>query len=303
VAPRPDGTDWISQSIQRLCAKRVYLGEASRYVEQDVDGRGAMVNKDAHPALVTEQAWRAAQMNPRIAKGGKTGKPLPLLSGLGRCAGCRYSLSLGTGPKGERMYRCRAKHASGRCPSPTSIMADPLESYVEEMVLSEIDGVAILVPDSRERDRARGGVEQARSDLDGFRQDRAARRKLGTEWHDWLDDYMRALREAEATLDRIQAQSGAVAAGLTRDHYLDLAPDERREVLTGFIDCVFVRRSPGRGRNSDPIEVRTRVLWRGEGPTDLPRRRVVNPIVAFDFEDRVEAGVAATQDRAELIKS
>ena len=40
AAPRPDGRDWTSQAAQRICDKRVYRGEASRYVDQDVDGRG-----------------------------------------------------------------------------------------------------------------------------------------------------------------------------------------------------------------------------------------------------------------------
>jgi site-specific DNA recombinase len=298
AAPKPDGTLWTAVAVQRLCAKRVYRGEASRYVEQDVDGRGPIVNREAHPALVTEDEWRAAQMNPRVAKGGKGGGELPLLSGLVRCAGCRYSLSLGRGPKGERLYRCRAKHASGTCPSPASVLAESVENYVENMVLTEIDGIAKIVPDSQERERVLADLEQARSDLDGFRRDRAARRKLGPEWHDWLDTYLAAVRDLEAELERVDQRIGVVREGLTRDHYLDLPLDDQREVLAGFIDCVMVRRSRGRGRNVDPIEVRSRVLWRGQAPADLPRRRVVNEIRSFDFEDHVEAGVTAPQDGA-----
>lgn len=296
AAPKPTGTDWTSQSVARLCEKRVYLGEASRYVNQDVDGRGPIVNRDAHPPLVTEAEWRAAQMDPAAASARGEGKPL--LSGLLRCAGCRYSLSLGTG-KGQRLYKCRCKHASGRCPAPAMILADAIEPYVEGLVLDEIDGTAKLVPDSGERDRVVAKVEQARADLDAFRRDRAARRKLGDDWHDWLDDYLAAVREAEAELDRIDQRSGAVREGLTREHYLALPTDDRREVLAGFIDTVFIRKSRGRGRNVDPVESRARVLWRGQAPADLPRRRVVNEIRSFDFgEDHVEAGVTAAQDAA-----
>ncbi len=299
-APKPKrknaatGSRWTGEAVQRLCAKRVYRGEASRYVQQDVDDRGPVVNAEAHPALVTEQDWQAAQMNPRIAKGGRDGNPAPLLSELIRCQGCRYSLSLGRGPKGERLYRCRAKHASGRCPSPASVMAESIEAHVEEAVLSEIDGRVRLVPDSAERERASSALDQARGDLDDFRRDRAARRKLGAEgWHDWLDTYLAAVREAEAALDRLNLQVGLGSEGVTREHYLALPSDDRREVLAGFIDTVIVRRSRGRGRNVDPIGQRSRILWRGQAPADLPRRRVANPIVPFDFEDRVEAGVAA----------
>lgn len=298
-APKPrrknatGATLWTAESVQRLCGRRVYRGEASRYVHQDVDDRGPVVTPNAHPTLVTEQEWQAAQMNPRIAKGGRNGKPAPLLSELIRCQGCRYSLSLGRGPKGERLYRCRAKHASGRCPSPASVTAEAIEAHVEEAVLSEIEGRVRLVPDSAERERTASVLEQARADLDDFRRDRAARRKLGAEWHDWLDTYLAAVREAETELDRLNLQAGLGSEGLTREHYLALPSGDRREVLAGFIDCVFVRRSRGRGRNVDPIDRRTRILWRGQAPTDLPRRRVANVIAPFDFEDGVEAGVAA----------
>lgn len=298
VAPKPNEREWIGQAVQRLCAKRVYRGEASRYVEQDIDGRGPIINRDAHPALVTEREWQAAQMNPRIAKGGANGKPLPLLSGLIRCAGCRYSMSVGRGSKGERMYRCRGRHASGRCPAAASITAEAVEHYIEAHVLAEIEGVAKMVPDSGERERASAELEQARAGLEDFRRDREARRKLGPEWHEWLDEYLAAVREAEARLGQLDQRAEVAREGLTRDHFLDLPGDERREVLAGFMDCVFVRRSRGRGRNVDPIDTRARILWRGQAPPDLPRRRVVNPIISFDIEADVEAGVVAAQDGA-----
>jgi site-specific DNA recombinase len=289
----PAGLLWTGEAVQRLCRKRVYLGEASRYVNQDVDGRGPAVKRNAHPALVTEDEWQAAQMNPRIAKGGANGQPLPLLSELIRCQACRYSLSVGRDKQGERLYRCRGKHASGRCPHTASVRADAIESYVEEAVLSEIDGLVRLVPDSAERERADAALTQARTDLDDFRRDRAARRKLGSEWHEWLDTYLGAVRNAEVALECLNLHVGLGREGLTREHYLALPSDDRREVLAGFIDCVIVRRSRGRGRNVDPIADRTRILWRGQAPADLPRRRVASPIAAFDFEDGIESGVVA----------
>jgi hypothetical protein len=76
----------------------------------------------------------------------------------------------------------------------------------------------------------------------------------------------------------------AAASPISTWNYLDLSVTERREVLAGFVDCVMVRPSRGRGRNVDPVDRRARVLWRGQSPGDLPRRRVVNAIVPFDFE-------------------
>jgi hypothetical protein len=207
-------------------------------------------------------------------------------------------MSLGRGPQGERLYRCRGRHASGRCPQPASILVDVVESYIEDLIVSEIDGIARLVPDSSERDSAAARLARAREDLDDFRRDRAARRKLGADWHDWLDEYLRAVREAEAAIADLDQRVGVAVAGLTGDHLRGLGVDERREVFGGFIDCVFVRRSRGRGRHVDPVERRVRVLWRGQAPSDLPRQRVVNPIVPFDFEDDVEPRVLAAQHRS-----
>src|SRR5829696_8515174 len=259
VARKSDGT-WTAQAVQRLCSKRIFRGEASRYVEQDIDGRGPIINRNAHPALVTEDEWQAAQMRPRISKVGTSGKPLPLLSGLIRCSGCRYSMSVGRGPKGERLYRCRAKHASGKCPEPAMILGDSIEQHIEGLILGEIDGMMKLVPDSQERDRALSELAQARSEYDDFRRDRETRRKLGPDdWQDSLDVYLAAVRALETQLEIIDQQIGVVREGLTRDAYLDLPVEERREVLAGFMDCVFVRRSRGRGRNVDPVEDRARV--------------------------------------------
>jgi DNA invertase Pin-like site-specific DNA recombinase len=296
AAPKPDGTLWTAQAVQRLCAKRIYRGEASRYVGQDVDGRGPIINRDAHPALVTEAEWQAAQVAPRIEQ--REGKPLPLLSGLIRCAGCRYALSLGRGPKGETLYRCRARHASGRCPEPAAVKTVTIEAYVEGLVLGEIEGVAKMVPDSGDREGVLAELARARDEYDELRRSPEAKRQLGADWLDTLDAHRAPIRELEADLERIDQRIGVVREGLTRAHYLDLPVSDRREVLSGFIDCVFVRRSRGRGRNVDPIESRTRVLWRGEAPADLPRRRVVNEIRSFDLEGDVEARVVAPQDGA-----
>lgn len=292
LAPHDHGEPWTDQQTKGLCAKRVYLGEASRYVTQDVDGLGPIVNPDAHPALVTAAEWQSAQMKPRVPSANGATDP-HLLSGLVRCAGCRYSMSVGRGPNGERMYRCRRHHASGTCPASASVMADAIEAHVEEIVLADIDGTASLVPDTSEREHAHDAHARARADLEGFRQDGAARRKLGADWHDWLDTYLAAVRDAEAALARIDGRATAVMDGLTRDHYLALPPADRREVLAGFIDCVFVGRSHGRGRNVDPIGKRSRVLWRGEGPADLPQRRRRNAIVSFDLEGDIEAGISS----------
>jgi site-specific DNA recombinase len=295
VAPKDDDREWTGLAVARTCSKRVYRGEASRYVVQDKDGRGPVVNREAHPALVTEEEWRAAQAAPRAINGGHPdGTPYPLLSGLVRCAGCRFVMSQSTGFKDVPMYRCRRKHASGSCPEPAMISADTIEEYVERMVLDQLAVQVESVPDSRERDQVASERDQAREDLDGFRRDIGARRKLGAEWHSWLDEYLQRVRGLEADLAALDQRIGVASSGFTEDAFRSLGTDERRAVLSGYVDAIMVRRSRGRGRHTDPLDRRIRVLWRGEAPEDLPRRRVVNAIKPFVFDEpEVAAGMVA----------
>jgi DNA invertase Pin-like site-specific DNA recombinase len=291
-------TQWTGLAVSRLVGKRVYLGEASRYVDQDEDDRGPVVNTEAHPAIVSPAQFDAAQADPTIAWGGvQDGADPWLLQGFVHCAGCRYSLSLGRSAKGEAMLRCRAKHASGRCPEPAGIKAETLTDYVQGVVLEALDGTAQLVPDSRDRERLRGELEIVRGEYDELRHDTEARRRLGhDDWLDMLGAFKARVDELQRLLDLAEEQLGAIEEGLTRDAYLGLSVERQRRVIAGFIDCVMVKRSRGRGRSVDPVETRTRILWRGEAPDDLPRKRRANEIRSFDFEDDVEARAGFAQD-------
>lgn len=311
---RAPSKDWTAMSVGRLVEKRVYLGEAGRYVKQNVDDREAVINPHAHPAIVDEELWLAAQRTPRpelvrvdghgdpIVNVGEDGEPIddesPVLSGLVRCAGCRYRLSKGKGgPDKVDLMRCRGRHASGRCPETAGVPLDQLTEYVEGIALDQLDGETELVPDSADRDRAAAAVRRAQEDLEDFRRDRDARRQLGpVTWNEWLGDYLRAVHEAEAELERLDGLVGAAHRGLTREHYLALSVPKRREILAELIDTVFVRRSKGRGRNVEPIEARVKILWRGEGPSDLPKKRVVNEIRSWPWpDDDVVAGILPAQ--------
>jgi site-specific DNA recombinase len=293
VAPRESGAHWTAQGVKVLCQKRVYRGEASRYVHQNKDNREPMINRDAHPALVSEELWQAAQSE--ASSSNRSYKRAQLLSGLVRCAGCRYRMSKVHTPSGKAMYSCRGNYASGKCPDRGSIMIEELDNYVEGVVLAELDTAARFDPDAGDRDEIIAELETAQAELEDFRLDTAARSKLGDEWHHWLDVYLGKVRDAGNKLERLDELRGiAGSEGLARDHYLTLPTDERREVLSGFLDAVFVRRSRGRGRHTTPTPERTRILWRGEGPTDLPRPRVPNVMRPFDFgEADGQAGVVA----------
>jgi hypothetical protein len=47
-----------------------------------------------------------------------------------------------------------------------------------------------------------------------------------------------------------------------------LPAQERKRILSSSIDAVFVERAS----SDTPLPDRVRILWRSEGPDDLPRR-------------------------------
>jgi DNA invertase Pin-like site-specific DNA recombinase len=93
---------WTGHTVTHLIRRRAYLGEAHH---------GVHVNPHAHKPLVGPELWHAAQRHvnarPNRGHGG-------LLSGLVRCAACRYSIKHDrTGPADARIrqYRCRGTTA------------------------------------------------------------------------------------------------------------------------------------------------------------------------------------------------
>jgi hypothetical protein len=52
------------------------------------------------------------------------------------------------------------------------------------------------------------------------------------------------------------------------ERYDELPLSDRKRILGSSIDAVIVERA----HSHVPVEQRVRILWRGEGPDDLPRR-------------------------------
>ncbi len=289
------GRWWTANAVQRMCRRRVYLGEAFWSLYQNKDGRELAINKEAHAALVEPEVFARAQMDPSNRFGGVGNAlpdtPPPLVGGLIRCAGCRYSMSQGWAKDRLRVYRCRGKHAGGRCPTPATVKADLIEEYVESSVCAELDqlraGRYQTAPNDAEMTAATQTLAEARDDLEAFRRDTKARRRLGEAWPDWLEEYLKAVRVAEQDVAQAASRLTAPETGVTVDLYRALGRDDRRKVLAGFIDVVFLRRSlGGRGRHARPVSERSLILWRGEGPSDLPRRRRFDgPVRSFDWPE------------------
>src|SRR3954451_10707646 len=180
--PRADSRPWVASSVERMIRRRVYLGVA-HWADHE--------NRDAHPALVEEQVWHAAQLRIHPASNRRRAEDAALLHGVVRCAGCRFQMSRAlTNSQGyeRQYYRCRVQRVSGRCAAPATVRADRddgLEAYVEGVVCAELDRRArsyVDVSDAAALADAVEELERARDDLDAMRQDVDARRRLGGLW-------------------------------------------------------------------------------------------------------------------------
>jgi hypothetical protein len=258
LAPRPKGGCWTPPMVERIIKNRVYMGHAYR---------GERVNPDAHPALVTPAEWHAANTAP-VRAAARSQQP-NLLGGIVRCAACRYVLAPGRSRFGDgnRLgYKCRGVHTAGRCPEPASVDARKLETYVEGLWREQMaDEVFLVGEDTSALAAAAQALQAAESELACFAADVTARDLLGEGYHPALATRSHAVQEAKRALaraGRTPDRPGAV------ESYDELSVPERKRILSAAIDTIIV----SRGHSRVPVEQRVTILWRGEGPDDLPRR-------------------------------
>ena len=261
LAPRPSDGRWTPPMVDRIIKNRVYLGWAYR---------GEQVNRGAHKAIVSMAEWQAANLAP-VRASARSKKP-NLLGGIVRCAGCRYVLAPGRarfgGAGGENVlgYQCRTTHTAGVCPEPASIHARKLEAYVEAVWREQMAQEALSVQqDTDALQAAADALSLAEDELAAFAADVTARRLLGAGYHAALEGRAAAVNRAQADLQKAIA---AVPDSVIIEGYDELPVTDRKRILGSSIDAIIVKR----GHVGVPTEKRVTILWRGEGPDDLPRR-------------------------------
>src|SRR5262245_37693192 len=128
-APR-DGA-WPVGTVTSIIRRRTYLGEAAA---------GDVVNRAAHPPLVSRAEWEAAQSKTttRPARSGEGG----LLVGIIVCASCGKLMTReGSGAKGPwTNYACRKRHSTGICREPTKVSTRRADAMVERAFLDWLEG-------------------------------------------------------------------------------------------------------------------------------------------------------------------
>jgi site-specific DNA recombinase len=257
--PRPDGGLWLDATVELMFAKRIYVGELSR--------RG-VANKEACEPLVSEAEWQAAQIA-RKKTGPRTQKE-NLLTGIIRCAGCRYVMTPAeTSVKrrsGKRhylgVYGCRPEHAPGRCPSPSSITRKSIEPYVEDAFRSEMAGTRLVAAQTDTKiEQAQDQLARLEAELATFAADTTVREALGeAAYHAAMQSRADGVVAARETLRSLSASRPILTGVETWD---SLSVDERRRILGGAIDAVFIRRGSG-------ADDRSLIVWAGDLKGDLP---------------------------------
>ncbi len=283
IAPRPQDGRWTPPMVDRIIRNRVYMGHAYR---------AGRVNTEAHEPIVSVAEWQAANAAP--VRAAARGKRPNLLGGIVRCAACRYVLAPGVSgfaPTGEGVpsYDCRKTHTAGVCPEPAHVNARKVESYVEGVWRSQMAGEAFVVKrDSAALQNASEALTEAEEEIASFAADLTARRTLGPGYHAALEARAEAVEAARVELRR----AAASASEAEIESYDELAMADRKRILGSSIDAVIVRRAHARV----PIEERVTILWRGEGPDDLPRRgRDNGPVRPYTSQrQQGDAGVAGT---------
>jgi site-specific DNA recombinase len=264
------GREVSVETARNLIATRTYLGE--------VHGGPDLVNRTAHPALVDRPLFEAANAVVGVVPA-RSGNATSVLSGLIRCAGCRYAMkaTMNRSRHGKPFLEMRCK--SKDCGARTSASAGPLEDLVLRRFFERIGDYRLWqVEGSRELEDAEARLLAAESELDAALDTRLAD-ALGAAGS---DRYLELVRTRRASVD---AAATAVASARSAqiafpeaelaEMWPDLPLHDRRRLLAATLDAVFVRRGADLGE-------RLHFCWHGEAP-ELPtpgRRWSPTP---FDF--------------------
>lgn len=281
---------WTSGAVLKLIRNPVYTGEARN---------GELRHPKAHPSIVSRAEWKAAQrVRPASSSRSKSENGGALLSGLLRCAGCRYVMKPDSmrDRKGNRLrtYSCRNDHAAGTCPAPSSVLGRVIEPHVVGAFFADADTEQVVAKATTAADELIGAarvMEEAEAELDAW----VAMDVRGQSERSYKKGLVlreTRLDEAEAEMQRLQAAARSLPGNrrTLRSEWEHLPVEDQRWILSQALEAVFLRR--GRGV---PIEERSVIVWRSEMTLDLPRRGHRVPLASFEWPGDApsRAGVAA----------
>lgn len=266
LADRTKG-QWSVGAVRHMITNRTYLGE--------IHGGQGIVNAEGHDPLVDPATFAAAGAS-RGSAPTRSGRASGLLSGILRCASCRYALKASLRSDGALDYRCKGgrRENASRCAESVSISAAQVEPAVVGEYFRQLGEYrALNIDNSSEIQAATEALTEAEAERDAALDERL-REILDTE------AYMRVIGDRQAAVERARerlAEAKRADAGLPDVDLETLWPDmsmiEQRHALSAALDAVFVRR----GRRE-----RLYFCWAGSG-VDLPTRGVRWTPKPFEF--------------------
>lgn len=264
--------------VRLMLRNRVYLGELKV---------GPHVNPAAHPALVSEEVWQAAQ-RPVARRARRPEREPALLAGIIRCASCGHVMS--RQKTAAMTYACHRVHADGRCPGPASITIPRVDAFVEQVALTELEKLYATGTRGDAASAARARLKAAESELAAFVRAVSAS-DVGVEaFAAGARQRRDAVDAARGELEReVALVPLAPAAGSAAELWRLLSEGERNMVLRGLVESVLVAPA-GRGRRV-PVQDRVRVVRHGAGlPAvgfpDVDHPDVLRPLVGEDTLER-----------------
>lgn len=242
--------------------------------------RGEIVGEGAWPAII-DRATHERIVSVLADPGRRLTSPprRQPFTGLVRCGICGGSMdrdvvrsrkaSAGEGPERPSWatYKCHKRPGRDNC-GRLSVAAGPVEALVVEAVFQRLE-----VPELGELVNQRGDVQG--DDLGAEVAACEARRmELAEMWAagdlsrgEWMTAKRLLDTRLETARRRLARRSGTEAlgpyvgsAGLLRESWPELSPDQRRAILAAVVDRVTIRPATRRGRVFDPERVD--VTWR-----------------------------------------
>lgn len=257
-------------AVRKILMNEVYLG-----VLHD-RGSGTRL-EGAHPPLSDVATFAACQRSRGARQA--TGETR-LLTGLLRCAGCRYTMQSDQTQWGAA-YRCSRQRRAGDCPEPafikaegvTRLFGDGVEQWLVEQVFARApdvtlqpfgagSGVAELAAD----------VQAAKAEAVRYASDSALEEALGREAYlAGAGARRHAVDVAEQAYELALAEQGQAVGEKVRrlrEVWEELSLAERRDALATVVTAIFVRA----GRHSHPKILEAQELLETE--PDLPGARI-----------------------------
>jgi site-specific DNA recombinase len=261
--------------VRMLMRNRVYLGELHV---------GKHLNSTAHPPLVTEDIWLAAQ-RARAPRPPRADEPVALLAGLVRCASCGHLMTRGRSGA-QRTYACPHHHSADDCPGPAAITLHILDDHVTSVALAEL---ATLQAEAASSDKpvraARRAAREAERELAAYLEGVAAAGLSPGQYADGARKRGKAVEQARERLAVALERDRTKVDGDPLKAWTKMNQAQRNRLLRSLIEAVIVV-PVGRGRRV-PVSDRARVVAHGAGVVEpYPGGGVPLPVRALAFPDR-----------------